>query len=143
MAFAATAFGGAVFVGLFNIAGNWGQMLFGQGAAAMVPVYLAATLAAICFFSAVPISVGLGQRLLPSHAGLVTAMLLGVAWVIGALARPFSSLFLGGIKLDEASTLTDATLNRAFGGFAILLAVAGVLALMMPSRLLRDAARHS
>ncbi len=143
VAFAATAFGGAVFVGVFNIAGDWGRMLFGEGAAAMVPTYLVAMLAAIGFFSTVPTSVGLGQRLLPSHAGLVTAMLLGVAWVVGALARPFSSLFLGGIKLDEASTLTDAALNRAFGGFAVLLAVAGVLALMMPSRLLREAARHS
>ncbi len=142
-AFAATAFGGAVFVATINVAGEWGQALFGDGAAAMGLVYLAVMLSAVGFFSTVPLSVGLGQRLLPSQAGLVTAMLMGVAWVIGALARPISSAFLGGIRLDEAATLTDAAFNRAFGGFAILLIVAGVLALMMPARTLREAAEHS
>ena len=141
--FAATAFGGAVFVATINVAGDWGQSLFGEGAAGMGPIYLAAMLSAVGFFSTVPASISLGQRLLPSHAGLVTAMLMGVAWVIGALARPISSALLGGIRLDEAATLTGATFNRAFGCFAILLTGAGVLALMMPARTLREAAEHS
>ena len=83
---------------------------------------------------------GLGERLLPSHTGLVTSLLMGVGWMVGALSRPFSSVLLGGIKLDEAATLTSATLNRAYIGFAILLVVAGVIALLMPGRTLRAAA---
>jgi len=62
--------------------------------------------------------------------------------MIGALSRPFSSALLGEINLDQAGTLTDSTLNRAFLGFAILLVLAGVLALLMPARALRSAARQ-
>ena len=94
------------------------------------------------FFAPIPASIGLGQRLLPSHTGLVTSLLMGVGWMVGALSRPFSSALLGGIKLDEAETLTDATLNRAYLGFAVLLVAAGVIALLMPGRTLREAAQH-
>jgi MFS family permease len=142
-AFAVTAFVGAVFVGSINVAGAWGQAVFGDTGLALAPAYLAATLAAVGFFATIPASVGLGQRLLPSHTGLVTALLLGIGWVIAALARPFSSALLGGVKLDEAELLTDATLNRGFAGFAVLLALSGVLALLMPARTIRDAAQHS
>ncbi|MHC4786560.1 MAG: MFS transporter, partial [Planctomycetota bacterium] len=142
-ALAATAFGGAIFVGSINIAGAWGQAAFGDSQLALAPVYLAAGLAAVGFFATIPPSVGLGQRLLPSHATLVTALLLGLGWVIGATARPLSSALLGGVKLDEAWMLTDAALNRAFAGFAVLLALSGILALLMPAGTIRDAARHS
>ncbi|MHC4416760.1 MAG: MFS transporter, partial [Planctomycetota bacterium] len=141
--FAATAFGGAVFIALINVSAEWGRAAFGDGWPAMVPAYLAAGLAAAGFFATVPAAVGLGQRLLPSHATLVTAMLLGIGWVIGAVARPFSSALLGGIKLDEAGTLTSPVLDRAFVGFAILIALAGVLALVMPARTIRDVAGHA
>ncbi|MHC4415267.1 MAG: MFS transporter [Planctomycetota bacterium] len=143
IAFAVTAVAGAFFVGAINVAGDWGQAMFDTSAMAMIPAYVAAALAAVGFFATIPASVGLGQRLLPSHTSLVTAILLGVGWMIGALARPISSAFLGGIKLDEAWMLTDTTLNRAFVGFAVLLALAGVLALMMPAQTLREAARQS
>jgi FSR family fosmidomycin resistance protein-like MFS transporter len=143
VAFAATAFGGAVFVGSINIAGDWGLAMFGGTGLVNAPAYLAASLAAVGFFSTVPPSVGLGQRLLPSHTGLVTSLLLGIGWVIGALARPYSSALLGGVKLDEAGLLTDAALNRGFAGFAVLLALSGVLALLMPAATIRDAARHA
>jgi FSR family fosmidomycin resistance protein-like MFS transporter len=138
---ALTALGGAVCVGSINLVGEWGLATF-DGWLSMVPVYGAACLAAVGFFGTVPATIGLGQRLLPSHAGLVSSMLMGVGWMIGALSRPFSSALLGGIKLDEAGTLTAADLNRAFGGFAVLLALAGVLALLMPGRAIRDVARH-
>ncbi|TDJ54525.1 MAG: MFS transporter [Planctomycetota bacterium] len=137
--FAVTAFGGAICVGAINIAGVWGNATF-DGWFEFAPVYVVAMLAAVGFFAPVPASIGLGQRLLPSHTGLVTSLLMGVGWMVGALSRPFSSVLLGGIKLDEAGTLTDATLNRAFLGFAVLLVVAGVIALFMPGRTLREAA---
>ncbi len=97
--FAVTAFGGAIFVGVINIAGVWGEATF-DGWLTYAPVYVAAMLAAVGFFGPVPASIGLGQRLLPSHTGLVTSLLMGVGWMIGALSRPFSSALLGGIKLD-------------------------------------------
>jgi MFS family permease len=142
-ALAVTGLVGAVFVASINIAGVWGQAVLGETGLALAPAYLAAALAAICFFGTIPPSVSLGQRLLPSHAGLVTSMLLGLGWVIGASARPISSALLGGARLDQAWLLTDAAQNRAFAGFAALLALAGVLALLMPPATIRDAARHS
>ncbi len=62
--------------------------------------------------------------------------------MVGALSRPFSSALLGGVKLDETAALTGATLNRAYLGFAALLVVAGVIALLMPGRTLRAAAQQ-
>ena len=53
-----------------------------------------------------------------------------------------ASALLGENSLDEAYTLTDAALNRAFLGFAGLLVLAGVLALLIPGRTLGDAAEH-
>ncbi len=132
IAFVTSAFGGAVCVGSINIAGEFG----------MVSLYIVVMLAAVGFFGTVPASIGLGQRLLPTHAGLVTSMLMGVGWMIGALGRPLSSALLGETSLDEAYTLTDAALNRAFLGFAGLLVLAGVLALLIPGRTLGDAAEH-
>ena len=78
----------------------------------------AALLSAIGFFSTIPVSVGLGQRLLPTHASLVTALLLGVGWMVGALARPLATLVLGVSSLDDASLLTHGDFTRAFLAFA-------------------------
>jgi MFS family permease len=50
VAFAATAFGGAVFVGSINIAGDWGLAMFGGTGLVNAPAYLAASLAAVGFF---------------------------------------------------------------------------------------------
>jgi MFS family permease len=128
--FVVTALGGAVCVSVINVAGLW----------ASAAMYGAAMLAAVGFFFTVPPSVGLAQRLLPGHASLATSMLLGVAWVIGALSRPITSGLLGGAQLDKADALTAGDFNRAFIGFAVLLALAGVVALLMPARTLRAAA---
>ncbi len=132
VAFALTAFGGAVCVALTSVAGQWGSWA----------ACAAALLAAIGYFSTIPASVGLGQRLLPSHASLVTALLLGVGWMIGALARPLATIVLGVDSLDDAPTLTSGDFTRGFVTFGGLLAVSGVLALLMPSRAIHDAARH-
>ncbi len=142
LAFAATAFCGALFFGAINFAGMWGLSNLPPGVS-MLPVYLASAMAAACFFSTIPASVGLGQRLLPSHAGLVTALLLGIGWAVGALARPVTSALLGGARLDQAHKLSSADFNRAFTGFAVLLAMAGMLALVMPSATIRNAARNA
>ena len=130
IAFAVTALGGAACVSVINVAGIW----------ASAAMYLAAMLAAMGFFSTIPASVGLAQRLLPRHASLATSLLLGVAWMIGALSRPITSGLLGGARLDKANALAAADFNRAFIGFALLLTLAGVLALLMPARTLRAAA---
>lgn len=140
-AFAALAFAGALCVAGVNLAGQWGAATF-DGGLAMVPVYAMAMLGAVGFFGPVPTSIGLGQRLLPGHAGLVTSLLMGLGWMFGAVSRPISSVLLGGSSLEGAHALTGADFNRAFAGFALLLALAGVLALVMPRRAIREAAHQ-
>ena len=91
-------------------------------------------------FGTIPSAIGLGQRLLPSHAGLVTSLLMGVGWMFGAYSRPFSSQLLGVSSLEQVNVLTGADFDRVFLGFAVLLALSGLLALAMPGRAIRDAA---
>ncbi|MHC4428733.1 MAG: MFS transporter [Planctomycetota bacterium] len=130
-ALALLALGGAVCVALTNMVAGAGYLA----------VYAAVCLAAVGFFGPVPAAIGLGQRLLPSHAGLATSLLMGVGWMFGAVSRPVSSLLLGARSLEEADQLSGADFDRTFLGFALLLVVAGLLALAMPARAIRDAAR--
>lgn len=139
--FAITAFGGALFIGLINVAGDWGGSVL-PGSWAYLPAYAAAFLGAVGFFAPIPSSIGLGQRLLPSHSSLVTSLLMGVGWMAGALSRPISSALLGWVELDDAGDLTPATLNLAFMGFGAILVVVGLLAISMPSAAIREVADH-
>ncbi len=66
---------------------------------------------------------------------------MGVGWMFGAVSRPVSSWLLGGRSLEFAHELAPADFDRVFTGFALLLVVSGLLALAMPRRAIRDAAR--
>jgi FSR family fosmidomycin resistance protein-like MFS transporter len=143
LVFAALAFGGAVFIASISPSARWGQAVFGDGPLAMTPAYLVAALAAVGFFAPIPAAVGLGQRLMPTHATLATALLMGAGWFIGASARPFSLLLLGGTSLADAGALSAGTIDRAFAAFALVLALSGVLALLMPGRTIRAVAQHT
>lgn len=107
------------------------------------PMYAAAFLAAVGFFATVPPSVGLGQRLLPGHASLVSSLLLGVGWLLGALARPVTARLLGVNELADASTIPTRAFDTAFIGLAVLLVFAGMLALFMPRDAVAAAADRS
>ena len=130
-AFALFAFGGAVCVALVNVVADL----------SVLAVYPVVCLAAVGFFGIVPASIGLGQRLQPTHAGLVTSLLMGVGWMFGALSRPVASTLLGGASLAEAHALTGSDFNRAFLGFAGLLVLSGLLSLAMPRRAIVHAAQ--
>ncbi len=129
--FAVFAFGGAVCVALTNTVAGFGN----------VAVYAAVCLAAVGYFGTIPSAIGLGQRLLPSHAALVTSLLMGVGWMFGALSRPFSSQLLGVSSLKQVNVLTGADFDRVFLGFAVQLALSGQLELAMPGPANRDAAQ--
>jgi len=106
-------------------------------------IYLAAALSSLGFAAVLPMTIGLSQRLLPSRTGLASSLMMGVAWSVGALAPAIASLFMGGVALNEASSLPPDRIAAAFVGFAGLLLVAGLLGAAIPSRLLREVAVHS
>ena len=105
------------------------------------PMYAAAVLAAIGFFATIPASVGLGQRLVPGHTALASALLLGVGWMIGALARPFTAKMLGVSSLEQADEIAPRAFDMTFLALAGLLVVTGLLSLLMPRGAVAAAAR--
>ncbi|MCA9311471.1 MAG: MFS transporter [Phycisphaerales bacterium] len=135
---------GAVFVGGFGFIGEWCWGLREQvGWIALVHLYAVASATAIGFFSTVPTSVGLAQRILPGHTGMASALMMGVGWTVSALAKPAAGVFVGGVPLDQSHTIPTPRLQMAFVGFAGFVLLAAVLVALVPGRLLRDVARYN
>jgi MFS family permease len=109
------------------------------GIVEIVPLMLIAALAPIGFFSTFPIAASLGQRLQPAHTSLVMSLLMGVGWASSASAPYLAQLFLGE-SVKDAFLLPAATINRAFVMFAGLLVLAGLLAAVMPKRIVASVA---
>lgn len=96
-----------------------------QGAAA----WLMALLAGVGYFGVIPMTIGLGQRLLPHRASLVSGILMGGGWLVAAAAPPLSQWSLDRFGLEAS-----------FVACAVGLALSGVLGLAVPERLLHDVA---
>jgi len=109
---------------------------------AMTPVYLCTACTAIGFFATFPIATSLAQRLQPGHTSLVTSMMMGVGWGISAVAPLLAMVFFGFVSIDAAPTLSPARINIAFVCFAGLLVLAGLLTLVIPRDLVRNAAEQ-
>jgi FSR family fosmidomycin resistance protein-like MFS transporter len=90
-------------------AGGALAVIGGVGAAAMVPV-----------------TISLGQRLLPHRTSLVSGLLLGGAWAVA---------ILGPVLADHALRERSLGLGWTFAGVAVLLALSGLSALPFPRRL--------
>ncbi len=133
LSYAVASLLGALCTGAVNVVSEWGMIL----------ACVVTSLAGVGLFAPIPSTLGLGQRLLPGHAALMTAMVLGVAWMFGAAARPICAWHLGGASLEAAAQIGSAGFNRAFLGMALLLAAAGALALFMPPSAVRAASQRA
>lgn len=133
LGYAIAALVAAACTGSVNVVAEWG----------MAPACVVAALAGAGLFAPIPSTLGLGQRLLPGHAALMTAMVLGVAWMFGAAARPICAVLLGGESLERADMITSVGFNRAFLGMAAILVMSGGLALLMPPTAVRAAAQRA
>ncbi|MCB1257998.1 MAG: MFS transporter [Microthrixaceae bacterium] len=142
--FVGTALVGALVLASTGFVGDWARGLAGGAWWGMAPSYFMAFVMAASFFSCIPASIGLGQRLQPSHTALVSSLLMGFGWMFGAVSRPLAELFLGHVRLEDAGELlAPERVHMAFAFFGSLLFVAALLALAMPNRTLREAAHHS
>lgn len=93
----------------------------------VVPVAFAVTaLAGLGFGSVVPVSVSLAQRLLPHRTSLASGLMMGGAWTLAFLGPHFA----GAVQ-------TKWGLETAFHATGALLACSGVLALVLPGKLIR------
>jgi FSR family fosmidomycin resistance protein-like MFS transporter len=115
---------GALAVGAFPYVSAMG----GELAAPWIGLGLAIA-AGMGFGGMIPVTLSLSQRLLPHRTGLASGLMLGGAWVWGALG-PFA-----------ASGLRDGLgLRGAFVAIGGVLLAAGLVAGVLPSRTLNDAA---
>ncbi len=114
-----------------------------MGWVALIPLYAVASATAIGFFSMIPTSIGLAQRILPGHTGMASALMMGVGWAISSLSKPLASVFLGGVALEDSAEIPTLQLQMAFVGFAACILIAAVLVAMLPGRLIRDVARFN
>jgi FSR family fosmidomycin resistance protein-like MFS transporter len=102
-----------------------------------------ATLASMCQFAAIPLSIGLAQRLLPHATGFTGSLLMGCGWAVAAVAPLGLSRLLNPerfVGLKGATGLTGLELGFAAMGGCLLLS--GLLSLLLPRRLLEESARH-
>jgi MFS transporter, FSR family, fosmidomycin resistance protein len=90
---------------------------------------LAAGLVAFGYFSIIPTSLSLAQRLLPHATGATGGILMGCGWAIS-----------GAGPLLAAWVVNRFDLTTAFIVFGLILALAGVVSAMLSKRLIRAAA---
>jgi FSR family fosmidomycin resistance protein-like MFS transporter len=131
---------GAICVGLFGVVGDWGLRMGGDSFLRFWPAYLWAILTAVGYFATMPVSMSLGQRLLPGRTGLVSSLLMGVGWAFSASAPFIAPLFLGGVSLKAAHTLPAWRIDLGFAGFSLLALLAGLLYSTIDKRVIARAA---
>ncbi len=133
---------GAVCVGLFGVVGDFGLRVGGDSFWRYWPAYLWAVLTAVGYFATMPVSMSLGQRLLPGRTGLVSSLLMGVGWAFSSTAPFIAPLFLGGVSLKAAHELPPWRINLGFAGFSVLALLAGLLYSTIDKRIVERAARE-
>lgn len=101
--------------------------------AALIPAALLAAVAGLGFGSLVPVSISLGQRLLPHRTSLVSGLLMGGSWCIAFIGPQIARAIHRGV---------DANLEEGFLAAAGLLALASLLGLALPGRLIRETTPH-
>ncbi|MBZ0171256.1 MAG: MFS transporter, partial [Phycisphaerales bacterium] len=108
--------------------------LLGAGRwAVLVPAGLLAVVAGFGFGALVPVSMSLGQRLLPHRTSLASGLLLGGAWCVAFIGPQIARAIHRGV---------DANLEPGFFTAAGLLVAASLLSLALPGRLIRETAPH-
>ena len=133
---------GAICVGLFGVVGDFGLRLGGDSFWRFWPAYAWAVLTAVGYFATMPVSMSLGQRLLPGRTGFVSSLLMGVGWAFSSIAPFLAPIFLGGESLKEAHKLVAWRIDLGFAGFSILALLAGLLYSTIDARVVHRAARE-
>ncbi len=95
-------------------------------------VYLLAFGSGAGFASSVPLTLSVGQRLLPHRSSLASALMLGGAWCFAAV---------GPVAAQEV--IDTYSLNMGFACTAGLLVLAGLLTIALPRDILHSTAHHA
>ncbi len=128
---------------------------------AEVPIAIAATiLTGVGFGAVIPVSITLAQRLLPHRTSLASGLMLGGAWMLAFVGPIFAELVhkgfankpnTPGFVLDAIGSLPESVsapmlagfgLDAAFTATAGALFLAGLIALLLPHKLIVEVAKH-
>ncbi len=126
-----------------------------------VPVAIIATiLTGVGFGAVIPVSISLAQRLLPHRTSLASGLMLGGAWMLAFVGPIFAELVHKGFAnkpstpkfiLDAIGSLPDGLstpilegmgLDAGFTATAVALFLAGLIALLLPHKLIVEVAKH-
>ncbi|MFG0243378.1 MAG: MFS transporter [Phycisphaerales bacterium JB054] len=97
----------------------------------MPAAFVLAIATGVGYAGVVPVTIALAQRLLPHRTALASGLMLGGAWGIAAIGPPIAQMLINALGLTPAFAITAA-----------LLAVAGLMSLALPSKLLSRVSPH-
>jgi FSR family fosmidomycin resistance protein-like MFS transporter len=106
-------------------------------------VYAASALSAVGFASVIPTCIATAQRLLPSHTGFVSSLMMGFGWGISAISAWVVPNIFVGAELENVAEIPTRQVDMGYVWIAGLIFTAGLLCLAIPSRLLKDSAREA
>lgn len=108
-----------------------------------VAILTASCLGAIGFASVIPTCIATAQRLLPSHTGLVSSLMMGFGWGISAISAWIVPGVFVGAELENVAEVPTRQVDMGYVWIAGLVFVAGLICLAIPSRLLLVSARQA
>lgn len=106
-------------------------------------VYAASAVGAIGFASVIPTCIATAQRLLPSHTGIVSSLMMGFGWGISAISAWIVPNLFVGAEPENVAEVPSRQVDMGFVWIAGLIFTAGLLCLAIPSRLLVESARQA
>jgi FSR family fosmidomycin resistance protein-like MFS transporter len=101
--------------------------------AVAVPAGLLAAVAGFGFGALVPVSMALGQRLLPHRTSLASGLLLGGSWSVAFIGPQIARLIHRG---------QDGNLEAGFLAAGAMLVLSSALAMALPRSLMREVSAH-
>ena len=106
-------------------------------------ILTASCLGAVGFASVIPTCIATAQRLLPSHTGLVSSLMMGFGWGFSSLAAWVVPALFVNTSLEEVHTVPPAQVDAGYIWIAGLILLSGLLCLALPDDLLKESARES
>lgn len=107
------------------------------------PMYACAFGAALGYFMPIPPAIGLAQRLLPHATGFTASLLMGCGWAISALGPLGLGWLITSDRVEGLRGLLGVSgVELGFLTASLLLVMAGLLSLLLPSDLLEATAHH-
>lgn len=116
-------------------------------------VFALGVVSGVGFGSVIPVSMALAQRLLPHRTSLASGLMLGGAWALAFVGPLVAKIVhagvadmertgraLGAIGVSGGRVETGWGLETAFHVTAVALLVAGLIAMLLPHRLIVDSA---